>query len=95
MLANLHLPLRNRLCHLSRERADVRTFWAATRRLIDNSNDGKRCTVDIRIMGTHYARAEVFIFWHHYTKIGSRRLAAWYRLISLYVSSNANHWPTC
>lgn len=39
-------------------------------------NDRLRCTVDIRIMGTHYARAEVFIFWHRYTKIGSRRLAA-------------------
>ena len=53
-------------------------------------DDCLRCTVDIRIMGIHYARAEVFIFWHRYTKIGSRRLAAWYRLISFYVSRQSH-----
>ena len=41
-------------------------------------------------MGGHHARADAFIFRHHYTKIGSRRLAAWNRLISFYVSRQSH-----
>ena len=49
-------------------------------------NDCKRCTVDIRIMVGHYVRDEIFLFWCHFTRSGSLRLADWSLLISFYVS---------
>jgi hypothetical protein len=58
--------------------------------LAKSPNVRSRCTVDIQIMGIHYARDENFVFCCHFTRSGSLRLADWSLLISFYVSRQSH-----